>query len=99
MEWAAIISALAGLLLYILKRYDAGQPKRDEDQRYDDVQQGRKDIANVDTAAVNERIDRLLFSDRNSERQSGSEITAERIGSVSGLVDPGRNPGKDSGKS
>jgi hypothetical protein len=97
MEWAAVISALAGLLLYVLQRYDAGKPQRDIEARHDEIQQGRKDIADGNIAAVNERVDRLLAGD--TERKPSGEVTAGRLSAVSRVVDSGRSPGKDSGES
>lgn len=97
MEWAAVISALAGLLLYILKRYDAGKPQRDIEARHDDIQQGRKDIADGNVAAINERVDRLLAGD--TERKPSGEVTTGRLSAVFRVVDSGRGTSKDPGKS
>jgi hypothetical protein len=98
MEWAAVISALAGLLLYVLKRYDAGKPQRDIEARHDEIQQGRKDIADGNVAAVNERVDRLLSGDADERKPSG-EVTAGRLSAVFRVANGRRSPGKDYGES
>ena len=89
------MSALAGLLLYILKRYDTGQPKRDQEARHDQIQQGRKDIADGDAAAVSDRVDRLLSRQSDPARQPSYTVTRGRIISVAGLVDTRRDPSQN----
>lgn len=99
MEWAAVVSAVFGLLLYVLKRYDAKQPQRDQEANNERLQQGRRDIADGNAAAVSDRIDRLLTQSNHSTGQPSREVTAERIRTVFRMVDSGRSTGKDSGES
>lgn len=94
MEWAAVVSALAGLLLYLLKRYDERKPDRDNEARNDHIQQGRKDIADGNAAAVSERIDRLL-TDR-PPGQPSSPVTTGRLSAILRVADGRRSVSKDS---
>lgn len=100
MEWGAAIASLLGIILLVLKQWQANQPKRDKEAAYEDLQQGRKDIAAGDVAAVNGRIDRLLSQPgSNTAGQRSTPVTAERISALAGLADSGRSTGEDSGKS
>ncbi len=99
MEWGAAIASLLGIILLVLKQWQANQPKRVKEAADEATQQGRADIANGNADAVSGRIDRLLSGQGDTAGQSGSEITAERIRTVAGLADTGRGPGADSGTS
>lgn len=99
MEWAAVVSAVFGLLLYVLKRYDAGQPQRDREAADDANQQGRKDIADGNAAAVSGRIDRLLSQPDSATGKPSSEVTAGRLSAILGVADRQRSTGEDSGTS
>lgn len=95
MEWGAVIAAVAGLLLYVLKRYDAGKPKRDKEARHDQIQQGRKDIAAGDVAAVNDRIDRLFTESDRPAGQPGRPVTAGRLSAILRVATGKRVTGED----
>lgn len=98
MEWGAAISAIFALLLWGLKTWSEGKPGREQEQRHDEIQQGRADIAAGDADAVSGRIDRLLADGQPlSDGQQGNQVTAERINSISRVADTGRSIGKDSG--
>jgi hypothetical protein len=99
MEWSAAIVSILGIVLWGLKQWQTNQPKRDQENRQDEIQQGRTDIANGDAAAVSDRIDSLLTRHGDTTGQPSSEVTAERISAVLGVVDPRRSPGSDTGKS
>lgn len=99
MEWGAAVAAFFTVLLAVLKWWQSQQPQRDQEQSYDDIQQGRADIANDDADAVNGRIDRLLTRQPLSTGQSSGEIAAERISSILRLADSGRSIGADTGTS
>lgn len=99
MEWGAAVAGLLALILWGLKYWAAAKPQRDQEQSYDDIQQGRADIANDDADAVNGRIDRLLTRQPLSTGQSSGEIAAERISSILRLADSGRSIGADTGTS
>jgi hypothetical protein len=99
MEWGAAIASLLGIVLWGLKQWQSNQPKRDQENAQDEIQQGRKDIANGDAAAVSDRIDSLLTRQGDPTGQPGSEVTAERIGSVLGVAGPAGGISPDTGKS
>lgn len=96
MEWGAVIAAVAGLLLYILKQYAAGKPGRDQENTDDATQQGRADIANGDHAAVDARIDQLLSRPDRVAGQSSSPVTAGRLSAVLRVATRQRGTGEDS---
>lgn len=96
MEWGAVIAAVAGLLLYILKQYAAGKPERDKERSDDATQQGRADIDAGDAAAVNNRIDRLFTKSDRPPGQSGSPVTAGRLSAILRVAAGQRGIGKDS---
>lgn len=97
MEWGAAIAALLGIILLVLKQWQANQPTRDQEQRNEEIQQGRADINNGDADAVSGRIDGLLSRQPLPAGQPGHPVTAERISAVSGLADSGRSTGADTG--
>lgn len=99
MEWGAAVTAIITLAIAIMKWWQSRQPQRDQENQDDAIQQGRKDIAEGNSAAVSNRIDKLLPESNHTSGQSSSKITAERISSVVGLVDSGRSSGADTGKS
>jgi hypothetical protein len=70
-----LLTAIAGIISLLLSR-----PK----DKYDDIQDGRKDVIDGDVDAVNERIDRLLVKGRDSARKSGDIDTAQRISTLLG---------------
>lgn len=96
MEWGAVIAAVAGLLLYILKQYAAGKPERDQENTDDATQQGRADIANGDHAAVDARIDQLLSRPDRVAGQPGRPVTAGRLGAILRVAAGKRGTGADS---
>jgi hypothetical protein len=95
MEWAAVVSAVAGLLLYILKQYEKNQPKRDQEAAEDATQQGRDDIDDLDAVAVNNRIDRMFTKSDRPAGQSSSPVTTGRISAIRGVDNRQRGPGQD----
>jgi len=95
MEWGAAVAAVFGLLLYILKRYDTGQPKRDQEARHDQIQQGRKDIAAGDVAAVSDRIDRLFTESDHPPGQSVRPVTAGRLSAILRVANRRRGTSED----
>lgn len=99
MEWGAAIASLLGIILLVLKQWQANQPKRVKEAADEATQQGRADIANGNADAVSGRIDRLLSGQGDTAGQPGGEVTTERISAVLGLADSGRGSGADSGKS
>lgn len=50
---------LLQLLVFMAKRYEAGEPSRKEKARNDENQEIRDEVANRDSAAVSSRIDQL----------------------------------------
>ena len=101
MEWGAAIAAAIGIIALVLKQYYAGAPNRMEEERDEDIQQGRRDIADGDVDAVNERIDRLLPSEDSGPAREHNPIdltfrvsnsTGARI--LPGPGDTGKAPGK-----
>lgn len=100
MEWGAAVTAIITLIIALMKWWQSRQPERDQENRYDAIQQGRNDIANGDVDAVNGRIDQLLSQQSDdSTGQRSTPVTAERINTVVGMVDSGRSSGADTGKS
>ena len=99
MEWSAAVTAFFTVLLAVLKWWQSRQPKRDQEQSYDDIQQGRADIANDDADAVNGRIDRLLTRQPLSTGQSSDKAIAGSIGTILGVAAAIGSTGKDSGTS
>lgn len=101
MEWGAAIASLLAIILLVLKQWQANQPKRDREAADEATQQGRADIANGDDAAVNDRIDRLLSGQSDTEGQHGTEDLSGRIADLTGAsILPGTgNNGADSGTS
>ena len=100
MEWGAAVTAIITLIIALMKWWQSRQPERDQENRYDVIQQGRNDIANGDVDAVNGRIDQLLSQQSDdSTGQRSTPVTAERINAVVGMVDSGRSSGADTGKS
>jgi hypothetical protein len=97
MEWGAAIASVLGIILLVLKQWQAGKPKRSQEQRDEATQNGRDDIGNNDAVAIDDRIDRLLIATGNPAGQPGGEVTAERIRAVAGLADTRRSPGPDTG--
>ncbi len=70
----AICTAIAGILGFIsvlLNLWMAGQEKRDEKTREEEIQQGRRDIVDGNVDAVQQRIDRLLT--KSSSDPAGSK--------------------------
>jgi len=98
MEWGAIIYALLGIAAYFIKDWIDKAPGRAEERFREFIQAGRIDISEGNVTAVNERIDRLLTETRSVAKSTSSEITAERIGSVSGLAAKRGDVSKDSGE-
>lgn len=102
MEWGTAIAAIIGIIALMLKQYYAGAPKRVEEQRDDEIQQGRRDIADGDIDAVNERVDRLLPSEDGSPPGEHHPIDLLiRVSNSTGariLPGPG-DAGKTAGKS
>jgi hypothetical protein len=96
MEWGAVITAVAGLLLYILKQYAAAKPVRDKERADDATQQGRADIADGDAAAVNDRIDQLLSRPDRVAGQSSGPVTAGRLSAILRVATRQRGTGEDS---
>lgn len=96
MEWGAVIAAVAGLLLYILKQYAAGKPERDKERSDDATQHGRADIDAGDAAAVNNRIDRLLTESDHPAGQPGRPVTAGRLSAILRVATRQRGTGEDS---
>lgn len=99
MEWGAAVAAFFTALLAVLKWWQSRQPQRDQEQSYDETQQGRADIANGDTDAVNGRIDRLLSRQPLSPGQQGDTVTVGRIGAILGVAAATRSTGSDTGTS
>ena len=97
MEWGAAIASLLAIVLWGLKQWQSNQPKRDQEQAYDDIQQGRADIANDDADAVNGRIDRLLTRQPLSTGQSSDKAIAGSIGTILGVAAAIGSSGKDTG--
>lgn len=60
--WLQVITGLVGMFTLMLKEYYSPDriDKRKDDAREKEIQQGRKDIADGNTTAVSQRIDRLL---------------------------------------
>jgi hypothetical protein len=98
MEWGAAVAAVFGLLLYILKRYDAGKPGRDSEARDEAIQQGRRDILDSNVAAVNDRIDRLLDQSDHTPGQSSGPVTSGRLSAVLRVATARRGAGADPGR-
>lgn len=96
MEWGAVIAAVAGLLLYVLKQYAAGKPERDQENRADEIQQGRADIDTGNAAAVNDRIDRLFTESDHTPGQSSGPVTAGRLSAILRVATRQRGTGEDS---
>lgn len=87
----SVLSILAIVLEIIVQNRQTPQEKR-----YDEIQQGRNDIADADVDAINARIDRLLSQqDNDTAGQRGEEVTAGRISAVCGVADTGRSTSKD----
>lgn len=93
MEWGAAVTAIITLIIALMKWWQSRQPERDQENRYDAIQQGRNDIANGDVDAVNGRIDRLLSdvslpttgtASDGSGQQHGADSTAEGISDLLG---------------
>lgn len=99
MEWGAAIASLLAIVLFGLKQWQSSQPKRDQEQDYDDIQQGRADIADDDADAVNGRIDRLLTRQPLSTGQSSDKAIAGSIGTILGVAAATRSTGSDTGAS
>ena len=99
MEWGAAVAAFFTVLLAVLKWWQSQQPKRDQEQSYDDIQQGRADISAGNADAVNGRIDRLLTRQPLSTGQQGDTVTVGRIGAILGLAAATRSIGADTGTS
>lgn len=99
MEWGAAVAAFFTVLLAVLKWRQSQQPKRDQEQAYDDTQQGRADIANGDDDAVNGRIDRLLSRQTLPTGQQGDTVTVGRIRAILGVAAATRSTSADSGTS
>jgi len=100
MEWGAAIAAVFGVLLWMLKEWQAGNPERQKEKRDDEIQQGRTDIATGNAPAVSDRIDRLLASGPGDiAGQSSGPVTVERIRAMAGMADSGRSTGPDTGTS
>jgi hypothetical protein len=78
MEWAAGISALLGIVLLVLKGYYARDPARKEEQRNEEIQQGRADIAAGNADAVSVRIDSLCSKDPGDTDRLGSDEDTKR---------------------
>lgn len=100
MEWGAAITAVFAVVLALLKWWQSQQPARDQEQRYDEIQQGRADIANGDVNSVNARIDRLLSrQSQHAPGQRRDEAIAGSLGTILGVAAAIGSSGPDTGAS
>ena len=69
------IGAALLIILTLLGMWAKGADKRQEKKQYEDLQQGRKDVADGNVDAVSSRIDRLLTKARNRDQRSKDSET------------------------
>jgi hypothetical protein len=86
--WSAV-AAIAAIVLWGLKQWQASKPQRNQEDRDAEIQKGRADIANGDAAAVSVRID--------SVPASGTDTTSDSAG-VSDDADTARRLAKITGQ-
>ena len=84
-----IITLLLTILGILAKSWQAGQPARTAEERNDEIQKGRADIAGTVAAPVAERVDRLLTVQAGSgpgdSPKLGSDAdTARRLAEITG---------------
>jgi len=103
MEWGSIIAGILSILGLLLKWWLDSNPRRMEEARNDEIEQGRRDLVDGDVAAVEQRIDRLLRATAEADnRHAGSadsKIDAGRQGAVCGMAPDGRSDGQTTGSS
>lgn len=101
MEWGPIITGLLSIVALIFKWWLDSAPKRDQEAADEATQQGRADIADGNSDAVNDRIDRLLSGQSDTEGQHGTEDLSGRIADLTGAsILPGTgNNGANTGAS
>ena len=59
MELGAALTAVISLIGVLVKLWIDGKPKREEEKASDKLQQGRQDIVQGNTDAIEQRIDQL----------------------------------------
>lgn len=85
MEWAAVISAALGIAALVLKAWLEKAPKREQEKRNDEIQEGRQDIATGNADAVSARIDSVCGQRSGDTPILGNdEDTARRIAKITG---------------
>jgi hypothetical protein len=83
MEWGAIITGLLSIASLLLKMYMDRTPQRTQEERDEEINQGRLDIANGDTAAVGARIDSVSEAATGDPAKLGSDAdTARRLAEI-----------------
>lgn len=70
-----IAAGLIGVLTLMLRQYYTNAPQREEEKENEEREQGRKDIADGNTYAVQSRLKRLLSKSNNSTsgRENGTD--------------------------
>lgn len=79
-----IITILGSVLLVLIKVWQDGQPKRDQEASNDDKEKLRKVIAGVDAAALGAAIDSVPSSTGDSSRFSSDQDIARGIAEITG---------------
>jgi len=72
----AAVTIIGSVLLALLKAWEDGAPRRKEDAREAEIQDGRAAIAGGDVGAVSQRIDRVL-----TVQEAGGAGGAAKLGS------------------
>ena len=74
-----IIAAVCALLLPLLQWWISKSPERKVEQRNDEIQSGRFDIATGNAGAVSQRIDSLPQAANSTPKLGDSEDTKRRL--------------------
>lgn len=77
MEWGAAIASIFGVILLLLKQWQAKKPERDKEKTHDETQDGRQALYDGDVPAIEHRID-IVLQEGGGHSPSGVE-SAEDI--------------------
>lgn len=93
-----IITIIGSILLVLIKAWQDGAPARDKETRDEEIQKGRRDIADGNVAAVSVRIDeatRGVAGVGAGASEGGDSDTLRRLAAL-GVI-PGEAPGESGG--
>lgn len=82
MEWLGAIAAILGVIAPIILRFIQGNPA---EERNEEIQEGRENIASGDVNSVSVRVDRVCGeSSNNTGVVSDDEDIARRLAKITG---------------